>query len=109
MPFTSHITPAAQLRRSPPKRLKHMEENNKNKIWFPAMKYGVGWGFPVTWQGWAILLVYMLLMIVGGLFLTGSPFGIVFFPIYAIFLSLLVGFICWKRGEKPEFRWGNKK
>jgi hypothetical protein len=86
-----------------------MEENNNKEIWFPAMKYGVGWGLPITWQGWAVLIGYMLLMILGGILLTSSTIGIVIFPIYAISLSVFLGFICWKKGEKPEFRWGNNK
>ena len=36
-------------------------------IWFPAKKYGYGWGLPITWQGWVVTLSYLLL-IVGGSF-----------------------------------------
>jgi hypothetical protein len=35
------------------------------KYWFPAKRYGWGWGPPVTWQGWAVLVVW-LLAFVGG-------------------------------------------
>ena len=38
-------------------------EKDKKKIWFPAKKYGNGWGFPVTWQGWIVLLSYILLIL----------------------------------------------
>jgi hypothetical protein len=31
-------------------------EKDKKKIWFSAKKYGVGWGFTFTWQGWTVLL-----------------------------------------------------
>jgi hypothetical protein len=33
---------------------------NEKEIWFPAMQYGIGWGLPVTWQGWVVLLIYIL-------------------------------------------------
>lgn len=42
-----------------------MKDDNKDHLWFPAMKYGVGWGLPVTCQGWAVFLTYMLLLIAG--------------------------------------------
>ena len=28
-------------------------------IWFPAKRYGWGWSFPVTWQGWLVVLAYL--------------------------------------------------
>ena len=79
-----------------------MEDKNKDKFWFPAMKYGVGWGFPVAWQGWAALLAYMALVISGSLFLTGSPGRFIFFPVYVIAVTVLLVFICWKKGERPK-------
>src|SRR6266702_3273794 len=27
------------------------------KYWFPAKRYGYGWGIPTTWQGWLVLAV----------------------------------------------------
>jgi asparagine N-glycosylation enzyme membrane subunit Stt3 len=84
-------------------------EENKKKIWFPSMKYGVGWGLPITWQGWAVLLAYMLLMIVGSVFLTSSPSRLAFFPAYVMCLTAFLIFICWKKGEKLSLRWGDKK
>ena len=84
-------------------------EKDKKKIWFPAKKYGFGWGFPVTWQGWAVLLSYILLIIIGIKNVTGSASQIGSFFIYVVFLTALLIFICLKKGEKPAWRWGNKK
>ena len=84
-------------------------QEKKKEIWFPAMKYGYGWGLPVTWQGWVVMLAYILLMTAGGLWLTGKPFLFVFFPLYVIVLSAVLIYICWKKGEKPDLRWGRKK
>lgn len=76
---------------------------NKNKdIWFPAMKYGVGWGFPVTWQGWAVLLSYFALLFLGTLFIRISPILIFPFIIYTFILTGILIYICWKKGEKPK-------
>ncbi len=31
---------------------------SKNKAWFRRKSFGFGWGLPLRWQGWAVLLVY---------------------------------------------------
>ena len=31
------------------------------KVWFKAKEYGWGW-YPSSWQGWIILLIYLLLL-----------------------------------------------
>jgi hypothetical protein len=33
-------------------------EKGKNRYWFPAKRYGWGWGPPQTWQGWAVVIVW---------------------------------------------------
>ena len=29
------------------------------QLWFKAKTYGYGW-YPVTWQGWLVILIYVL-------------------------------------------------
>lgn len=48
--------------------------------WFPAKRYGWGWGFPVTWQGWAVLAAFVALF--------GA--GLLAFPPGAEIRSLLI-------------------
>ena len=31
---------------------------SEKEYWFPAKKYGWGWGLPSTWQGWVVYCVY---------------------------------------------------
>lgn len=31
---------------------------NGKSYWFPAKRYGWGWGPPATWQGWVVLLLW---------------------------------------------------
>ena len=38
---------------------------NPHNYWFPARRYGWGWGLPATWQGWLVLAGYVLLALVG--------------------------------------------
>ena len=33
--------------------------------WFAPKRYGWGSGRPITWQGWAVTLVYATILIVG--------------------------------------------
>jgi uncharacterized membrane protein YhaH (DUF805 family) len=79
------------------------------EIWFPAKKYGFGWGLPITWQGWAVLLVYVLLITTGSVMLSNSSKNIIWLLPYILILTILFIFICLKKGEKAEWRWGNKK
>ena len=82
---------------------------DNHKIWFPATKYGYGWGLPSTWQGWAVLLTYLILVLLGSLHLEYFGGRIIPFLIYLVVLTVILIFICWKKGEKPEWRWGDNK
>ena len=31
-----------------------MEKHDNPPYWFPAKRYGYGWGLPHTWQGWIV-------------------------------------------------------
>ncbi len=78
------------------------------KIWFPAKKYGWGWGPPCCWQGWAVIVVWFAIVISGVTLFFRPDRNIVGFYIFdAIMVVLIIG-ICWLKGEKPQWRWGNK-
>lgn len=76
-----------------------------DSIWFPAKKYGWGWGFPVAWQGWVVLVTYFALL-AGGLVLLDPRTNASGCAAYAVFLSLTLIAICWRKGERPRWRWG---
>jgi len=82
-----------------------MEPNGK-KYWFPAKRYGWGWGVPNCWQGWTVMGIWLVLLVAGGTPLLIA--NIVAFIIYVILLSVLLTFICWLKGEPPSWRWGKK-
>jgi hypothetical protein len=78
------------------------------KYWFPAKRYGWGWGFPVTWQGWAALAVYVALLCL--VIVRFEPHGhpVAFAALVALLtLALLV--VCWLKGEPPRWRWGKDR
>ena len=80
------------------------------KPWFPAKTYGWGWGFPVRWQGWMVMLGYIA-FIVWDIFRLDaiSPSNsdtILQFVIDSFIASATLVFIAYKTGEKPKWRWG---
>ncbi len=81
------------------------------KLWFKNKKYGWGWT-PCSWQGWAILAMYFFAVITNVIYLnnhgfSNSDFLMQFFPqTYILTVFLLI--ICWVKGEKPRWQWGDK-
>ncbi len=77
--------------------MKHQPDEG---FWFPAKQHGLGWGLPVTWQGWVVLVVYLVVTTVGSAYLARSPTRQVDLPMFVIgTTSALIG-ICWLTGEK---------
>jgi hypothetical protein len=76
---------------------------SEKKIWFPAKRYGWGWGPPVCWQGWAVLAVWLSLVVAGQVWLRRHPGWFA-----ACLVGLVLGLIavCYWKGEKPRWRWG---
>ena len=73
-------------------------------IWFPAKKYGWGWGLPCCWQGWVVFAVWLALICGGGIFL--APQNISLYVVYAIALNIALFIVVFIKGEKPRWRWG---
>ncbi len=71
------------------------------KKWFKNKLYGWGW-YPATWQGWAILLAYILVVVL--LHMIFGKTAMVF--VVTIALTVLLITICAITGEKPRWRWG---
>jgi len=83
------------------------------KYWFKAKTYGWGW-YPVTWQGWLVIVGFLILD-VGNVYrldlaqgTTNEKIALEFVLETFLLISVLV-WICYKTGEKPGWRWGNKK
>ena len=80
------------------------KEKKENKLWFKAKIYGWGW-YPCSWQGWLVILVWLLLF----------TFGIAKMDhewlknlVVIFILTLFLFWICYKKGEKPRWRWGKE-
>lgn len=80
---------------------------SEQKYWFPAKQYGWGWGPPATWQGWAVLLVFLALVALG-IFLLPPQQGPLAFILYISVLCVALVWVCYLKGEPPAWRWGKK-
>ena len=73
-------------------------------MWFPAKRYGWGWGLPCAWQGWVVFTLWLLLVCGGGLLL--APAHVVLYLVSVVVLAIALLIICFLKGEKPRWRWG---
>lgn len=82
-----------------------------NVIWFKRKRYGLGW-YPVTWQGWLVLAVYVFLIITftrsaaGAVYSDSDLLSHVILPV--VILTILLIAICIKTGESLSWQWGDK-
>jgi len=74
------------------------------RYWFPAKRYGWGWGPPTMWQGWVVLIAWLALTAIAALLLI--PVHIVGFLVLNLIMVALLIVICYAKGEPPAWRWG---
>lgn len=55
-----------------------MSSVSTRKYWFPAKRYGWGWGFPSAWQGRVVLLAYLAAALGGIPFIQASKGSVVY-------------------------------
>jgi len=83
----------------------------EKKIWFKAKTFGWGW-YPATWQGWLITAIYLVIILALAFTIdensTNQEVAFMLFLPMAILTACFIR-IAYKTGEKPEWRWGNKK
>lgn len=70
---------------------------SEKKYWFPAKPpgYGWGWGLPITWQGWAVFIGYLLIVIGGAIVLVPRSMP-VFLGFVTVAMAALIGIFKWK-------------
>jgi hypothetical protein len=73
--------------------------------WFPAKRFGWGWGFPITWQGWLVFAGWFVLLL-AGIVLFPPRQSMAAFLLYVVVLSAVLIGVCWLKGEPPRWRWG---
>jgi len=80
---------------------------DRNSYWFPAKRYGWGWGPPITWQGWAVVATWLTALAAGLVFLRLRHHWM-WWLIYLLGLTIVLTCICYWKGEPPKWRWGER-
>ena len=70
----------------------------KSKYWFPAKRYGWGWGLPCSWQGWIVMAAYLILLVCG-LFVINPEVNKGSFVAFVVTINIAMLLICWFKGE----------
>ena len=87
-------------------------KDNPNGYWFKRKLYGWGW-FPVKWQGWLTIAIFILFVLLSSLDLKSdsnlADTKITEFLFKIILFVIILIYICYKKGEKPKWQWGIKK
>ncbi len=87
-------------------------KDNPQGFWFKRKPFGWGWT-PAKWQGWSVVLLYIVLIFalvlskekdIPGNDMSGSNFLTFALPI--IVLTILLVVIAYKKGERPRWQWG---
>ena len=99
-------------------------------IWFPAKKFGWGWGLPKVWQGWVVLVTCLAVAMSPMVYFSGyykgdtycqelmqkdikvtcNPDGTKGMYVAASLMwmtgwLLILTIICSKKGEMPQWQW----
>lgn len=81
--------------------------SDEHRYWFPAKRYGWGWGLPTRWQGWLVLAIFVLLVaVLVRVFPPHAALGPFVFGVLVLIVALMA--ICYAKGEPPKWRWGGK-
>jgi len=81
------------------------DSDTKPDYWFPAKRYGWGWGFPIAWQGWVVMIGWIVILMAGSLPLAAHGLWVRFTVFEIVMVGVLIA-VCYWKGEKPRWRWG---
>ena len=81
--------------------------STERKYWFPAKRYGWGWGAPTCWQGWLVVMLFVGLLVAGSFIFPPDLERHSYLVYVFVLFGLLIG-VCWFTGEPPRWRWGKR-
>ena len=76
------------------------------RYWFPAKRYGWGWGLPQRWEGWVVFGIWTPALI-WGLYLIRPRLHPIENIAFVIAMTTVLVLICYWKGEPPRWRWGS--
>ena len=77
----------------------------QSQYWFPAKRYGWGWGLPSSWQGWVVLVAFFVLLATSA-YVFPPKQELAAFLVCTVLLSVVLVAVCLAKGEPPAWRWG---
>lgn len=80
-------------------------KNNPKGYWFKRKLYGWGW-VPVTWQGWLSILIWAILFTLSMVMIEKNGDEIWKNLVVVFILTIILLWVCYKKGEKPRWCWG---
>ncbi|WP_342628918.1 hypothetical protein AAC691_03155 [Nguyenibacter vanlangensis] len=86
--------------------------DSPSKAWFAAKRYGYGAGRPIAWQGWAVLAVFVAILVSARAilgFLGIGRAGMVTTIIDAVALAVLLAICALKTEGGWRWRWGERR
>jgi hypothetical protein len=72
--------------------------------WFHAKRYGWGWGLPASWHGWVALGAYVGVVLAP--LMLGDDRSVALSIGALIVATPVFTWICHRKGEPTEWRWG---
>jgi hypothetical protein len=106
--------------------MENMANSDERPLWFKARRYGWGWT-PASAEGWIVTIIVGVSLIAGNYLIArlGRPPGEIHalddlmprLPASAVIVAVIVWnalvliptlWICWKTGERPRWRWGDR-
>ncbi|MES1201148.1 MAG: hypothetical protein ABUS57_06830 [Pseudomonadota bacterium] len=88
-----------------------LRSNEDDEAWFLPKRYGYGAGFPIRWQGWVLLLAYVVGVTgatwFGGNYLQPQQQYVFIFGCIGVLTTLLVLIARAKTKGGWRWRWGD--
>jgi Tfp pilus assembly protein PilN len=82
--------------------------NDQPTFWFPAKRYGWGWGLPVRWQGWLVLIGYFGLLFAGLYYFKQRQAASSLWLYVAVLTVVLIAIVALKGERRLRWRWGRE-
>ena len=82
-----------------------MRDQTSSRYWFPAKRYGWGWGLPRAWQGWVVLAAFLALLVLASVAFPPRVNLLAFAASVVALCAVLIA-VCFTKGEPPTWRWG---
>ena len=76
------------------------------KPWFRVKRYGFGAGLPCSWEGWALLIGFLVIVVSSGVVFTERTPALHLGVVLAA--TAIVVVVSWRKSNGPwKWRWGD--